>query len=281
VHFIQWIAKKGVEMTRTMRFAAVTISCSILFLWFADTGRAQVQNASSRFETLSVKHDLGGLDTHVGPKAHYQTQFPDYKGNRLSGETQLGNWVYYAFYPLRPDREQFNNLDDSHEFYQIQATAPTGTTVEEARIMLRQVLVDRLGLQYHMTEKVVPVFKLVRGGGPLKLTPSTDIHKSPLMSAGGRGGFKGDSASIADFAGFLSTVAGHSVVDKTGLEGNYKFDVDWNKEIENSAESDPQHAIDPGVALEGVKRFGLKLEPDKETRQFLVVDRVNKEPTPN
>ncbi len=80
---------------------------------------------------------------------------------------------------------------------------------------------------------------------------------------------------LAEFAGFLGAITGTPVVDKTGITGRYKFDVDWSGEVQ-----DPRDA-NPSTAIAGVKRFGLKLEAGKEVRKTMVVDRANKEPTAN
>ena len=100
------------------------------------------------------------------------------------------------------------------------------------------------------------------------------------------GAFRNKSATLADFATFVSAIAGRDVIDKTGIQERYKFDVDWSKEIQNEIQAgnwDPRNPGrgDPAIALAGVKRLGLRLEPAKEIRKILVVDRVNKMPTRN
>jgi uncharacterized protein (TIGR03435 family) len=70
------------------------------------------------------------------------------------------------------------------------------------------------------------------------------------------------------------------VVDKTGLSGQYKFDVDWSKEIGATMGEFGRHG-DPTIVLTGVKGLGLKLEPRKEPLKVMVVDRLNKVPAPN
>jgi uncharacterized protein (TIGR03435 family) len=90
--------------------------------------------------------------------------------------------------------------------------------------------------------------------------------------------FKHKSASLADFARFVTSVAGRDVVDQTGIQGRYEFNEDWSKEVVNGMSAG---GVDPGIAIAGVKRMGLKLQPGKEMRKILVVDRVNKKPTAN
>jgi uncharacterized protein (TIGR03435 family) len=122
---------------------------------------------------------------------------------------------------------------------------------------------------------------LTRGSGELRLPRSTEAERNPGYQQWGI--FRNKSASLAQLAEFISRIAGRTVVDRTGIQGLYRFDLDWSKQIENerqSGGSDPRNGF-PGIALAEVKHLGLKLEPGKELRKVLVVDHVNKEPTPN
>ena len=86
------------------------------------------------------------------------------------------------------------------------------------------------------------------------------------------------AADLPGLARFLSSVAGRDVVDRTGIQGKYEFDLDWSRELQEPGGS---QANGFGAAAGGVKALGLKLEAGKESRKILVVDRANKAPTPN
>jgi uncharacterized protein (TIGR03435 family) len=161
----------------------------------------------------------------------------------------------------------------NEEWYAVDAIAPAGTNEDGARAMLRTALVQRLGLQYHLADREKKILALLRGSGALKLLPSTEPEPNPGLHQVGV--FKNKSASLADFAGFVSWMAGIEVVDKTGIPGRYKFDVDWSQKVEGPPGSDPS------IAYVGVQKLGLKLEAAKEMQKTLVIDRANKEPTPN
>jgi uncharacterized protein (TIGR03435 family) len=139
--------------------------------------------------------------------------------------------------------------------------------------MVRTALAQRLGLRYHIADQETPVYNLLRGDGKLRLTPAIEADTDTGFRR--MWVFKVKSASLADFAEFLSPFTGRGVVDRTGLPGRYRFDVDWNEEIRQ----DPGNAL--GVALASVKSMGLKLEPGKAIVKLLVVDQVSKEPTAN
>jgi uncharacterized protein (TIGR03435 family) len=180
-------------------------------------------------------------------------------------------YFQFAFSPLVSPwhlEEQQKGIND--EFYEIDARAPAGTTIDEARVMMRTVLVSRLGLVYHLSEKSTPIYALLRRNGPLKLKPAIGTEPNPGRMR--MGAFSRKSASLADFAGFLSNVAGRLVLDRTGMQGQFQFDVDWGAELQES------HG-DPSIVLTEVKRIGLKLEPRNEPVKILVIDHVNKMPT--
>jgi len=196
-----------------------------------------------------------------------------YTGARLSGEVPLDVILRFAFSSLVNPYYCEAPFWMNEEYYQIDAIAPAGATEENARAMLRTALAERLGLQYHVADKEKKILALLRGSGALRLLPSTEPEPNPGLHRVGV--FKNKSASLPDFAGFLSWMTGSQVIDKTGIPGRYNFDVDWSQKIEGPPGSDPS------IAYAGVQRLGLKLEAAKDMQKTLVIDRANKEPTPN
>src|ERR1035437_6442958 len=268
-----------------MRIRTIATALFLSQLGFVAAGSAQTQKpaVAPAFEVVSLKHtgnlqDGGryeGGRTYVRPYRSLQ-----YRGVKLSGEMPLDFILQFAYSPLvKPWRlEGPQWVQHNEEFYQIEAIAPAGTTIDGARAMLRTALAQRLGFQYHLVDRDTPIYALVRGTGELKLTPSTEPEPNP--GARHMFVFKNKSASLADFAGFLWSLTDREVLDNTGIQGLYKFDVDWSREMQDSMQ-DYGRSGNPAIAREGLKRMGLKLEPRKEPLKVMVVDRVNKEPTPN
>ncbi len=235
--------------------------------------------AATAFEAVSFKYggplgDLlrpapgGGLVFHQRPL--------EFKGNRLSGDATIHQIINFACLPLvTPYQQEPTGRGIPIEIYQIDAVAPSGTTLDGARAMLRTVLSERIGFRYHIADRETPVFYLVRGSGALKLKPSTEPDP-PGLHRGGTWLFQSKSQTVSAFARFLSSVAGRDVIDKTGIQGNYQFNVDWMRYLNEEGPG-----IGPDLAISGAKSLGLKLQPGKETRKVLVIDHVNKMPTPN
>lgn len=202
--------------------------------------------------------------------------------------------------------------------YDIEATVPSGATKKDAKEMLKNLLIERFGLAYHMQKRDFDAYRLtVPKGGP-KLQPAAPADgpqrtlppgtRQPLdeqgfpiyqpgypkLGGGGRLGvvhFAARTATAEDLLIILGGQLGVNVLqleDKTGLTGKYDFKFEY---------ADPRHsgpavtagdtpidsigdpAPDLFTALE--KQLGLKLERIKMPTDVVVIDHLNKQPTDN
>lgn len=140
------------------------------------------------------------------------------------------------------------------------------------REMLESLLADRFRLGVHYESKVQPIYELVLAKGGFKLKPLPADQKPGGMS-GRPGEMILHGKSIADLAHWLSisNPAGRTVVDKTGVTGNYDIDLKWTPD-------DQQGTPDAGPTLFTAieEQLGLKLEPAKGPVDTLVIDHVEK-----
>jgi uncharacterized protein (TIGR03435 family) len=88
---------------------------------------------------------------------------------------------------------------------------------------------------------------------------------------------------VSSLAFSLTGVVGRTVIDKTGLTGNYDVELKWTPEngdqsSTDNGQTDAQSGPSIFTALE--EQLGLKLQPAKGPVQTLVVDRVEM-PTEN
>ena len=145
-----------------------------------------------------------------------------------------------------------------------------------SQTMLQSLLADRFKLRIHYESRMQPVYELVLAKGGTKLKPLPADQK-PGWGRSLRGELEFHRRTIADFAQFLSfsNLVGRTVIDKTGLTGNYEIDLKWTPD-------DQQGTLDAGptlfTALE--EQLGLKLVPAKDPVDTLVVDHVER-PTEN
>jgi uncharacterized protein (TIGR03435 family) len=118
-----------------------------------------------------------------------------------------------------------------------------------------------------------------------------DEERPPICGRGRRmmDGVQMHGATMADFCLQLSTrLAMHldlRVIDRTGVAGNFDFDLRWASEDTGAVAADgAPHVLLPNSDfsyLEGALRpFGLQLVTGKGSGDFLVIERAER-PKPN
>jgi uncharacterized protein (TIGR03435 family) len=155
----------------------------------------------------------------------------------------------------------------------------------ERRSLLRELLAQRFQLKLHREPREMPAYALIVAKGGSKLQPPVeetnvpaDVPKSRI-NIYGRGHIQGHFATLGNLSRTLAgepEIIGRPVVDKTGLTGQYDFALHW------SVDPGPGAALtDPGeqwpslfTALE--EQLGLKLKPEKEQIEVIVVDSAEK-----
>jgi uncharacterized protein (TIGR03435 family) len=86
---------------------------------------------------------------------------------------------------------------------------------------------------------------------------------------------------LSALASHLSQSAGRPVLDETGRKGMYKIKLQWNAEPPTAAPGAVVRVgTDVGI-LGALSQAGLKLEPAKRMMDWLIIEKVEKEPTEN
>src|ERR1017187_6744818 len=93
--------------------------------------------------------------------------------------------------------------------------------------MLQQLLADRFKLAVHRESKDFPGYALVLAKDGPKLQETKGGPSRPMIL---RGAIRADNVAIGVFAGMLSSPAARPVVDKTGIKGNYDFNIEYAPE---------------------------------------------------
>jgi uncharacterized protein (TIGR03435 family) len=186
------------------------------------------------------------------------------------------------------------------ERFDIDAKADADLTPGTAPPQLRQLLVDRFTLKVHKETREVPIYALDqarRDGklGPALRRPVTDYcaeaaarartgqPKSPTQPSqrircgmrGGQGTLTAGSIPVATFAGRLSSLVNRVVVNRTGLDGVFDFDLSWTPDQAAATDSSG-----PSIFTALQEQLGLKLESTRGPVEFLVIDSVE-QPTPD
>jgi uncharacterized protein (TIGR03435 family) len=94
------------------------------------------------------------------------------------------------------------------------------------------------------------------------------------------GEFTATGVSLSSFAEIITYDVGRTVIDKTGLQGDYDLSLKWSPE-EQAANAEDSGAVDrPEIITAMQEQLGLKLVSGKDPVKTLVVDSVNM-PTAN
>ncbi len=169
---------------------------------------------------------------------------------------------------------------------------PEGTGMpnnQQWKAALAKLLADRFALAFHHETKELSVYALTVVKSGSKLTKNeTDPNGLPALFFRGLGNFPVHNATMADFTGVMQAVVlDRPVVDRTGLEGRYDFQLTWTPDETQFGGRGGQvpPPADPSTAPPGLftaiqEQLGLKLDATKLPVDVLVVDRVEK-PTEN
>jgi len=195
------------------------------------------------------------------------------------------------------------------EEFDVVATFPPGTTREQFREMLRNLLVERFKLVLHHETKVLPIYELVVAKGGLKLKETALVPDPDAPGFQGRPAvdnegfvvlppgrpniasrFMADGgAHITCFGEPMSVVAttfgqpnaaGRRVIDKTGLTGKYDFKLFYRAQFPGTpppADDDPMPTLEQAVR----QQLGLSLVPAKAPFEIIVIDHAEKVPAEN
>ncbi len=172
--------------------------------------------------------------------------------------------------------------------------------------MMQALLEDRFKLKIHRETRETPIYALTVAKGGLKLKPwepgsciirdLTQYPPQPIDRDGpppctiGRMISRGHSemfspgATMDELARALGGAAGRPVIDRTGIEGRFNFKIQFTPDP--STVRVPPGVEPPVAASDDAPAFpsiftvlgdlGLKLEPSKGPREFLVIDHIEK-----
>jgi uncharacterized protein (TIGR03435 family) len=171
--------------------------------------------------------------------------------------------------------------------------------------MLQSLLVDRFKLTLHRETKELPVYELViaKHGPKLEEAKPGNTYPNGIGGPGSHSGphvlqirsgqLVGQALPMADLARLLTRPLGRTVLDKTGLTGDYDFKLQWTPDenqlpMLEGTEGGPQGAgsarppdsTGPSMFTAIQEQLGLKLESKKGPVEVLVIDHVE-EPSEN
>ena len=166
--------------------------------------------------------------------------------------------------------------------FDIIAKAQTSATPVQIRVMMRTLLKERFQLAVRHQTRDATFYKLVVAKGGPKLKESSS--KAGGIRFLGRGNVEGLGAAMPGLAGYLQTLLGDVVLDKTDLAASYDFKLTWAPDEAQAGKPGAQgvpatngaEESRPSIFTALQEQLGLKLEATKGPVETLVIERVEK-----
>ena len=258
---------------------------------FAALAQSQ-QSVSQAFEVASIKQNTSGSE-NFGFSAR-----PG--GVVVAINVTIRQVIRYAYSMQNSSVEGGPDWLDTVR-YDITAKAAEAATSDQMTRMFRPLLADRFKLVMHIDARDAPIFALVRARGDGRLGPQLRVSSvadcdatraaqargAALAAGDGRpicagraqaGSIIAGAVSMEELARNTSRMAGRVVVDRTGLQGRYDFELKFNPDGELTAApaaGRPPDALPSFfVALE--EQLGLKLEPQRAPVDVVVIDSIQR-----
>jgi len=178
--------------------------------------------------------------------------------------------------------------------------------IDQRLAMLLPLLQDRFNLKYHHETRELPVYALVVAKGGVKMKPGAPddspksdspskpdeptVKEKPRMGhslmMNGRGHVESTGTTTTMLVHILSSQLGRTVEDKTGLNGNYDYTLQWTPDdagvpmggggadAPGKGDSSPD-AGGPSLFTALQEQLGLKLEATKSTVDVIVIDHID------
>lgn len=245
------------------------------------------QPALPVYDVVSI-HPHSALDDNIS--------FMSRPGNFAATNASLKQLISYAFgvrddlisgLPGWADSARFDITAKVSDF---DPSAFKNLTKEQHEAMLRPVLTDRFHVKVHTEIKTLGVFNLVLSKDGPKFKPSpppvndpdnptaskrpsgTRIHNYDLTAT---------AVPLSALADILAQELNRSVIDKTGLTGDYDFNLKWTPDrLLNDAADDGTADRPPALFTALQEQLGLRLDAAKGPVETLIVDHAE-QPSPN
>jgi uncharacterized protein (TIGR03435 family) len=202
--------------------------------------------------------------------------------------------------------------------YEITATMAVGTTREQFREMLKNLLKERFKLTVHFAKKEVAGYELVVAKGGVKMKEAEPAKDNPdggrtrgregplqrdkegfpilargedtMAIMGGKARWVSPQCTIDQIANMMVNQLNAPVTDATGLTGKYDVNMFWEasgfsngvlRAAPASAEPVASELSGPTIFTALQDQLGLRLQSKKTSIEALVIDHLEKVPTEN
>jgi uncharacterized protein (TIGR03435 family) len=167
--------------------------------------------------------------------------------------------------------ERFNVLARS-------GSDPSGARADDitaTRLKLRTLLADRFALLVHRETRDIQEYALIIDAKGLKLAADPPVtSQNPRSGVNAScGHLTATSSSIGNLIVALSRQLRRPVIDRTGLDGRYSFELEWTPELVACPEANEGA---PSIFTAVRERLGLRLDSITAPVEAIVIDRVQR-----
>jgi uncharacterized protein (TIGR03435 family) len=252
------------------------------------------------FEVASVKRNLSGPPgtrimippgrfTVTGTTPKFLIEFAyNVKDFQVSGGP---SWISSERYDIDA-KEEDSQVEELQKL-------PPDQRLEQIRLRIQSLLADRFKLKVSHTTKELPDYALVvaKNGPKLHEAKPGDTYPNGIkgpdgtaqanMVRMGRGELTGQGIPLATLVVMLSQQLGRTVLDQTGLKGNYDVALQWTPDPSEAVmlkgpeggnpgpeNSPPPDSSGPSIFTAIQEQLGLRLESTKGPVDILVIDHV-------
>jgi uncharacterized protein (TIGR03435 family) len=233
---------------------------------------AQAQTtAAPSYEVASLKLTEHGRDATGWSHSSIDMNGP---GNLTATNESLQRLIQFAYNVNEYQIAAPEWISSDNASYDIVAKAPKDASRDQMREMMQTLLAERLKVAVHKETRTRSGYDLVVGkNGPRQLQASADGVRGGTNSRGGQ--VTATHISMGEFARNLSRWLKEPVFDKTGLDGNFDFKLDYEPDLSQETSTHPSIF----TALQ--QQLGLKLESSKVPIEMIVVDHAERIPAAN
>lgn len=239
------------------------------------------QKAATQFDVITVKPSKAGETssywrwTSDGFEAHNI-----YVKMILSGSYNVKDWLVFGV----PAWAESTGWDIRAKVLDTDSKPIEKLTREERNTLTLSLLKDRFGLEAHNENKVQPVFVMTALPEGIKLKASPTPPAGEPEPKFGRttyamntGKLEGKYVSITQLADVLSGEVERTILNKSGVTGDYDVNLKWTPERRMNGGDNGTTGEAPPSIYEALKeQAGLKLTADKASVPTVVVDKLVK-----
>jgi uncharacterized protein (TIGR03435 family) len=271
------------KANRTEAPALITVSPAYHSISIQPATPVEDKNSSRVFSSRMINTLEGLSATNVTLREliglAYQVDGDVISGDQISGGP---DWLNSQRYNIEAKLDQ-SVADELRKLTHEQRGLETGR-------LLQAFLADQFRLTLHRETKDLQVYALlIASAGPkLHEAKPGDTYPQGVRAPDGqpgvgmmsfaKGKLVGQAVLIKTLAGVLSHHAGRTVVDKTGLTAKYDFTLQWmpTKNDKQSEHTTQSQSSEPSIFTALQEQLGLKLEPQTDPIEALVIDHVEK-----